>query len=200
MKIFHIVSNTAALFSLVVANLLPLYGVWFLNWNVFSIILLYWLESAIIGGFTLLKIKKTRGDEKLFYIPFFMVHFGLFMFVHLIFLLVFFFSRDVSAGGLFLTFLSLCFSHYVSYQLNFIQKKEYEKLSAGTLFVRPYPRIIVMHLTVILGGFLVLSTGGARWALTLMVLFKIVADVASHLWEHSFLGQTSKNQTVLVVK
>lgn len=41
---------------LVLANLMPLIGVTFLGWDIFQIIILYWLETLVIGGFTVAKI------------------------------------------------------------------------------------------------------------------------------------------------
>lgn len=40
---------------LIVANLIPIYGVLFLGWDLPTIIITYWAESAIIGLYTLLK-------------------------------------------------------------------------------------------------------------------------------------------------
>ncbi|HYD35641.1 MAG TPA: DUF6498-containing protein [Vitreimonas sp.] len=209
------VSTTAAIASLIGVNLIPLYGVLFQNWNVYSIMLTYWLESAIIGFFTIKKMLKTETSgasaaktpainlgsftyngqtissnqahhmgAKLFYIPFFSMHFGLFMLVHFIFLNVFFFSWEASFVGIMLCTVSLLFSHWVSYQTNFINRHEYQHLSAGELFFRPYPRIIVMHITVILGGFFALSMGSPPAALACMIVLKIIADLGAHLLEH----------------
>ena len=45
--------------SLVAANLLPVIGVWFLNWSAQEVFLVYCLETIIIGGFTLIKMLIT---------------------------------------------------------------------------------------------------------------------------------------------
>lgn len=185
-------SNLYALTSLVLANLIPLYGVFVADWNVFTLMLLYWLESAVIGVFTIKKMSRSEGSigetpsfgAKGFFIPFFMMHYGLFMFVHLVFLLAFFFSPQASLGSIALGLASLTLSHFISYQTNFIHNLEYKKITAERLFVAPYPRIIVMHLTIIIGGAIALSSGQAQWALGLMVALKLTADLASHLWEH----------------
>ncbi len=42
--------------SLVVTNLIPLLGAWLLDWDVLAILLFYWLESLVAGGFGLLRI------------------------------------------------------------------------------------------------------------------------------------------------
>ena len=41
---------------LIVANLVPLYGVFFLHWQVFPILLLFWMENVMVGLFNALKM------------------------------------------------------------------------------------------------------------------------------------------------
>ena len=85
--------------SLLIANLLPVVGVWFLNWNAQEVFLVYCLETIIIGGFTLVKmlitgliVKKdewqtTAGSSTKqpfwFFMLFFLVHYGLFVAVQM---------------------------------------------------------------------------------------------------------------------
>jgi len=79
---------------LIVANLLPVYGVWFQNWNAKEVFLVYCLETIIIGFFTLVKlgivtaIRKSDWWESngsktmmsgLFFMLFFIAHYGLFV-------------------------------------------------------------------------------------------------------------------------
>ena len=81
--------------SLIIANLIPVIGVWFLNWSAKEVFLVYCLETIIIGCFTLLKmlmtgllVKKdewqTTGGSSTkqpfwFFMLFFLVHYGLFV-------------------------------------------------------------------------------------------------------------------------
>jgi hypothetical protein len=227
-------SNLTAIVSLVAANLVPLIGVGYFGWNISSIMLLYWAESAIIGYFAIKKMRyldahglqtKPESEENsselsahpnqtpspqvsfsritingrtftstqemnqaalgsLFFIPFFVLHYGIFMLVHLIFLMVFFFSQGLDWWGIALGFVSLFFSHYVSYQTNFINAGEYKRTTVPAEMFKPYPRIIVMHMTIILGAFFVLSQGGQTQALVLLVVFKTIVDLGSHLAMH----------------
>jgi len=41
---------------LIIANIVPLYGVFFLNLQAFPILLLFWLENVIVGVFNVLKM------------------------------------------------------------------------------------------------------------------------------------------------
>lgn len=86
------------------ANLLPLAGVWLWGWDAFQVLMLYWAETVILAGWTLARIAtlpadllgtlKVNGQERrgtnLTMTLFFAFHAGMFITVHLIFLLVLF--------------------------------------------------------------------------------------------------------------
>ena len=82
--------------ALIIANLAPLFGVVFLGWDAATIVLLYWVENLIVGGYnilmmTLAKVESRSAQfQKLFMIPFFSVHYGGFCAAHGFFLLTFF--------------------------------------------------------------------------------------------------------------
>ena len=82
--------------ALVIANVLPIYGVVFFGWDTFLIVLLYWAENLVIGFYNILKIVFAKANHplehfgKLFLIPFFAVHFGGFCAVHGIFIFLMF--------------------------------------------------------------------------------------------------------------
>ena len=50
--------------ALVVANLVPLFGVALLGWRLFPILLLYSLENAVIGFYNILRMIKAPCDLK----------------------------------------------------------------------------------------------------------------------------------------
>jgi len=76
----------------VVANLLPLVGVLFWDWDVFFLLLLFWCENVIIGLFGIARIIVSGTNENTFeglFLPvFFLIHYGGFMFGH--FMVLFF--------------------------------------------------------------------------------------------------------------
>lgn len=88
--------SNISLISLLAANTAPLWGVFFLGWDAFLIVLLYWAENLIIGFYNILKIAfvkmpHLRGHlAKLFVIPFFIIHYGGFVGVHGLFILFLF--------------------------------------------------------------------------------------------------------------
>lgn len=80
---------------LIAANALPLLGVLFWQWDVFLLLVLYWMETAIIGFWTIVAIAliphqvigpKADTTSRAFLIPFFAAHSGIFMSVHFMFL------------------------------------------------------------------------------------------------------------------
>lgn len=73
-------------YFLLVANLFPLIGVSMFGWQAGDIVILYWFESAIIGLFSIGKIYCINRFISFFYVPFFIIHFNLFMMGHGFFL------------------------------------------------------------------------------------------------------------------
>jgi len=84
------------LLALLVANAVPLFGVLFLKWDAFYVVLLYWAENLAVGFYNVLKMAFVKVSHpakhlgKLFMIPFFMVHYGGFTAVHGFFILAIF--------------------------------------------------------------------------------------------------------------
>ena len=77
--------------ALVVANLVPLFGVVFLGWDAGEMCLLYWAENIVIGSYTILKLMfvKEKGSagcallwSKVFLAAMFVIHFGSFCGLH----------------------------------------------------------------------------------------------------------------------
>ena len=81
---------------LLAANLVPLAGVLFFGWSVFATLLLFWVENVIVGAFNVLRMLVAQPQigamwaAKLFMIPFFTFHYGMFVTVHGIFVLTLF--------------------------------------------------------------------------------------------------------------
>jgi len=98
-----------ALLSGHLASLAALAGVIFLHWSPFAVMMLYWGESAVAGMFNIVHMLHAGivGPDRRFSWAglcagvgtslFFIVHYGLFMFGHLVFLLVF---RQMGGEGL----------------------------------------------------------------------------------------------------
>ena len=205
---------------LMVANLLPLFGVVFLGWNAAAIVLLYWIENLIVGSINILrmilvKVESPAGQfQKLFMIPFFCVHFGGFCAVHGFFLLAFFkIGADWKAfapgdswmgpliflqllysvvmqlwqsrpPGLEWPVLGLAVSHGISFVKNFLFGQEYRLLKINQIMMRPYKRIVLMHVAIIAGGALVMMLGSPVGLLCVLIFLKIGMDIWLHVKSH----------------
>lgn len=181
---------------LILANLIPLAGVLLFHWNIGEIMLLFWLESAIIGFYNILKMFTIGGWSALSKSFFFCLHYGGFMVAHLLFIFSFFIEGSTALTpaegfplaqalemiqGLWVAILGLIISHGFSYLDNFLRKQEYQGKALSKQMQEPYKRIIIMQLTVILGGVLVLKLGTPLAALVLLLLIKIAIDLKAHI-------------------
>jgi hypothetical protein len=198
---------------LVVVNLIPLFGVLFFGWSLFSIMVLYWLENGIIGVFNFFKIGLSSGLAnglpegsgsrspaqlnpaaalfgRVFSMCFFAVHYGIFWAVHGVFVFALFGGFDSQSsgsewsGGMTAAAISLLLSHGASFVVNFLGKREYLAASPQQQMMQPYARVVVLHVTILAGGFLVAALGTPIAALVLLIVLKTVIDVRSHLGEH----------------
>ena len=210
---YRIGSSVGAVVALLVANAIPLVGVLFLGWNVWTILTIYWLENGVVGIFNILKMARAEGPEptgraatlyngrpvastagaKATLIPFFIVHYGIFWVVHGIFVLTlpqFQAFGGESAGirsdpvAILLVLIGLFISHAVSFRSNYIGRGEYLRTSVSEQMNAPYGRLIVLHLTIIVGGLAIATTGAPSAAVLILVLLKTALDLGLHLAEH----------------
>jgi hypothetical protein len=188
----------------IAANLIPVYGVWFLGWSAVDAFIVYALETIIVGIMTLLKLgvmtlvrkKDTWYNEGgsttvsgLFFMFFFTIHYGLFVAIQ-----TSIFSQSAKLPGT--GFLHFFFNWYsylknediaimlsafvVSYLVRsfipFIAKGEYRTISMMRVMFQPYGRIFIQQFTVILGS-MFLTFGGGKAFILIFALAKILFDV-----------------------
>jgi hypothetical protein len=210
-------SSTAAVVTLVAFNLLPLVGVIFLGWDLLSILVLYWIESGVVGLLNVPKmlLAAAATSEALplsaglpaarliglvfgqgCMVPFFAVHYGVFWIGHGVFVFALPGIAAATGGpgvsGGFGTIeplvvipgaIALAASHLVSFVTNFLGRQEYRHTTVSAQMMAPYARVFVLHLTIVLGAFLIASLGTPLAALALMVVLKTAIDLALHLRE-----------------
>jgi len=194
---------------LLLANLLPVFGVLLWDWNVFALLFLFWCENVVIGFYGVLRVwvhAARRHEFGGFFVGgFFLVHYGGFMFGHLMVLLSLFadrFEPEVEAmsnaqflagfvdkwivigiGGLFI-------SHGWSFVENFIGHKEYRSLTGPAAMAMPYKRVVITHVALIVGGILLMGQNEPLAGLLLLLGMKIALDVVLHQREHNTKGST----------
>jgi hypothetical protein len=202
---------TPSLVALAIANALPLAGVLFLGWTVFPLVLLYWLENLVVGGFTVAKLLLAQPRQpmhwlgKAFLVPFFLVHFGGFTYVHGMLVVAFFGPKGtqpfdlltavpaaIRANQLGWALLSLVASHGLSFYWNYLKSGEYQRASLNALMAQPYGRVIILHLTVLFGGWVVMLLGSPLFALVVLVALKTAADWRAHQAERRKFAATDQ--------
>lgn len=184
--------------ALLAANSVPLLGVLFLDFSLFQILFLYWFESAIVGFYYVLKVFKSNALIAIFYTPFFILHYGIFMVVHLSFIIAIFapdltFSSPLPPPDIFLPLIkenmvqivALFISHGVSFFTNFIGSREYKNADTGLSYFSAYSRIIIMHITLLLGAALIVIFHAPIMGLVCLIIIKTIVDLYYHLREHS---------------
>jgi len=138
--------------------------------------------TALAPGMTIL--------GKLFLIAFFTVHYGIFMAGHVAFLFAFFGPPDIPLFDAVLMLGLLLASHVLSLVTYFLLRGEYRRVNVAEQMSRPYGRIVVMHVTILIGGLLVKSLGAPILALAVMVALKTAIDLAAHLRSHARFEST----------
>jgi hypothetical protein len=153
-----------------------------------------------------LKIKRVAGAAKFFLIPFFIVHYGGFCYGHGVFVLAMFGDNGMmgSAGGgdtdptfmkllapeIRFAIMALAISHLFSFFRNFLGGGEYKRTHAALLMMRPYGRIVALHVTILFGAFLTAVMDSPIGLLIILVFMKTIADLGLHQVERKKLGAT----------
>lgn len=190
---------------LIIANLLPVYGVAFLGWSAVDAFIVYALETLIIGVITVMKILlMTMVNKKgmwhnhgsatpvsgLFFAAFFVVHFGLFAAVQTtIFsqtagivpankgaMHFFFHWYEYINTDIAVMLAAIAFGHLAKSFIPFVLRGEYKTMSMMRVMFQPYGRIFIQQFTVILGS-MFLSFGWGTGFMTVFVLAKIFFEV-----------------------
>lgn len=195
---------TPSVAVLVAANLFPLYGVLFGGWKVFPIVLLFWLENVIVGVFFILRLLTARPQEpagwiaKVFMVPFFTFHYGMFTMVHGVFVFALFGPKAARVNfpgpdlvldafrtyQLAPAFAALAVSHAFSFGWNYLGKGECRTVEVGSLMAAPYARVVVLHVAIIGSGFLLMALDAPVAGLILLLALKTALDIAAHNREH----------------
>ena len=86
--------------------------------------------------------------------------------------------------GATLSILALLVSHGISFSRNYLLGEEYKLTSPQAEMARPYTRIVVLHVSIIFGMFLILMLGSPMFLVMLFVIFKTILDATVHSYSH----------------
>lgn len=191
---------------LIIANLVPVYGVWVEGWSAVEAFIVYALETMMIGIITIMKMlvvtfarKKdtwyNQGSSQqvsgLFFIIFFILHFGLFAAVqttifsqaanitppgsgmmHFFFHWYEYINRDIG-----IMLIAFGVGHLAKSFMPFIITGQYKTVSMMLLMFQPYGRIFIQQFTVILGS-MFLTFGFGKGFIFVFALAKIFFEIA----------------------
>ena len=197
-------------------HLMPLLGVWFAGWNAHSLLLLYWLETLVIGFWTVVLVASAKDQPiGLLSSPqqasrtglgmalFVAVHAGFFMAIHMVFLhsafgsgftspgedLVETLTRLLVGGGLWLPLAGI---FLIRGLVTFGALRREERVDR--YLVGFYFRIVVMQFAIIGGGF-VLLLFGTQGPLLVLVAVRIGFELAVPSVEDYVEAHVAKLQT-----
>jgi hypothetical protein len=185
-----------SLWALVTTNLLSLVVAVATDWNLCSVMFLYWAQSVIIGLSNVVRILALDrfstenfriNDREVEPTPavkrqtafFFLVHYGMFHAIYLVFLIG---LADALASADFafaVCVVLFALNHAWSHRYN-VSLDRRGTPNIGTLMFTPYIRIVPMHLAIVAGG----AFGDSAVALALFMLLKTGADATMHVVEH----------------
>lgn len=192
-------------YLLIVINLIPLYGVWFLGWDAKHVFIVYAMETVIVGIINIIKMaivtifvnsthQWQRGDKNSmqsgwFFIFFFIIHYGFFVFVQT---QLFFKSSSIGKDDSFIfnytqipsilgddgKMVLLIFVLYYTAQsfFQFFTNGNYKNISMMRLMFEPYIRIFTQQIIVIIGG-MCLAFGAGKIFILVFVIAKIYMEL-----------------------
>ena len=203
--------------AILCVDVFPVWAVFMLGWGVEPLVFLYWLENLIIGLVTLIRLGITGYDKRPsglvlagFLGTFFTIHYGLFCYVHGVFIYVFA-SMHSGADLAFLNPIQLV--HHAmtrgSYMATFVitilglqgllllrdylLTGAYRQLDIKAEMAAPYSRIVVLHIALFAGaaaliafdaplvGILGLVFIRIFWGVALTVRRQLEFDAAAHI-------------------
>lgn len=192
-----------------IVNLLPIGMVAFGGWSLSALVVLYWLENLVVGGVNVLRMGVSGVANGagaiaagLFTIPFFIVHYGMFCFVHGIFVLAMFggevdpetlqTSASVSPadGPLMLASSAIGIAPGMGavlgvialwklglFAMYFIRRGDYRNSNPAEHMMRPYGRIVFLHLAIFAGAFGLTLIGQPIWGVMALAAIKTLYDM-----------------------
>lgn len=190
---------------LILSNLVPLAGILFWGWDTFVLLCLYCLETAVIGFWTIARAATMSRDPgsvagrsiagTLALAGFFTVHAGLFMSVHMLFIYSLFagpwanrihdardFIRLIVIGkDLWIPLLALFVGQGAIFINDAVNRFVFAKqpltgVDTGEIMGGFYQRIVIMHVA-IMGGAFVVQAIGTTAPLIILVLLKIAIEI-----------------------
>ena len=176
-------------------NLIPLVGVLNWGWQSFDLIFLYWMENLVIGVFTFARmVARPYGHGldlifPLFLAPFFAFHYGMFCWGHGTFVIALFGPEEwngfelpaaimtmLAAPTMLVALVALALIQAMDW-IKDVRARGFGAEGVKDLMVKPYRRIVVLHVSIIATGFALAALEEPLAGLVILVVVKTVSDV-----------------------
>lgn len=196
------------LLGTVIINFVPFLGVLFLGWGVGPLVILYWLENVVVGFITILRMALSAASSAAslvslaFIVPFFCLHYGLFCFVHGMFVLVLasmsggveagaanvpvgamdegplgVFNAAISAApGLPLMLAVIGGWRLILTLVHYVLRGDFRTSNPIEEMGKPYGRIITLHFAIFAGAFGLFWLGQPAWGMFGLIALKAAFD------------------------
>jgi hypothetical protein len=175
-------------------DLLPIFAVFALGWGATPLVALYWLENLVIGAFTILRMIGTAISSivsfamALFMVPFFFFHYGMFCFVHGVFIRLFADSGSTdpiepvsvirwalgTAPEMIWFVAAIAGVSALYYVFDFLWRGDYKTSNPQLEMFSPYGRIVTLHIAIILGAGVAFSLNEPLAGVLLLIFIRVV--------------------------
>lgn len=171
--------SQTAFIGVILANLASLAAIWWFDWQAHALLLVYWLETGVVGAIYVAKIRRAEetddptairswtevdGEPAESYVgrsnrsvakAFVSNYVGVWIFAG-VFLAIVPFAEDMplelaNPSVVALAAVGLVGYHVLSYRYEYVGNREYERRGPVSLLVEPAPRFWVLMLTIIFG-------------------------------------------------
>lgn len=217
-KLFVIFRNYPSAIPLVLANLVPVFGVLFWGWTAFPVFFFYWLESIVFVFFILLRIAKITAPEMRLRALVGSLIFSLFFLALQLKAILWLFStfprywwypaeictsvgykvltctpftgpvRDLSPE-IWAGLLVFFVSHGFSHLQNFLKKREFLNITGEKEYFKEFfVRTVGFQLVLAFGAAVATMSGSYMPALIFFILTKTIIDARMHIKKHMKLA------------
>ncbi|MEQ9315666.1 MAG: DUF6498-containing protein [Henriciella sp.] len=195
--------------AILAVDLFPIYALYQFGWDAGALVFLYWLENVVIGAITLLRMGASSvsngiaGSVAMLFIgPFFIFHYGMFCFVHGLFLVGFkemgegaafdmfspfgVFDYALGTGAHMPVFIGAIFALQLAlFLIDFLGRGQWRESDVVTEMGKPYGRIIVLHVGLFVGFAAMIALGqpfiGVLGLILLRALWGVYQTVRRHM-------------------
>ena len=192
-------ARVATAVLLVGVNLLPVWAVLEGRAGMGDVFLVYWFENVVVWACGIVRVATAEGidthggmvGQRKGLAPFFALHYGVFTLVHGFFAgaMALVVGLEGGIGQVLLLALLIAVSHVVSLAVNWFGRGERLVVGSGTAAFAPYPRMLVLHVGIILGFMFIggpnaTDHGAQVNAVATLCGLKTLVDLLFHLGTH----------------